>query len=65
MFFSFVCSVSTTVSLIDTQRLYFLFPGAKCSVQPTAGAKQMFTSGSRGFPHPILSYSKNLLSETI
>lgn len=39
-----VCSVSTTMSLTDAQRLYFIFPSAKCSVQPIAGAKQMFTS---------------------
>lgn len=39
-----VSSVSTTISLTDIHRLNLLFPSAKCSGQPTAGAKQMFTS---------------------
>lgn len=59
-----MCSVSTTISLTDVQMLYILFPGAKCSDQSIADAKQMF-QGSWGFHHSILSYWKNLLSEII
>lgn len=59
-----MCSVSTTTLLSDSHRLNLLFPSTKCSVQPTAGAKQMFTSEQLRFE---LVYSKLLkeFSETV